>query len=62
MQSVKDAISKLEKSIAQLKKQLPKWDSKTENGARRHRQVASNVLSLARDLELSVRKETFGYP
>ncbi len=62
MKSVADAIVKLEKSIARLKKQLPSWDGKTESGARRHRQAAAKVLSLSRDLEQLVRKETFGYP
>ena len=62
MKSVADAIVKLQKSIAQLKKQLPNWDAKTESGALRHREAAAQVLSMARDLEQLVRKETFGYP
>ena len=62
MKSVADSIANLQKSIVQLKKQLPNWDAKTESGARCHREAAAKVLKQARDLEQLVRKETFGYP
>ncbi len=64
MDQIKEAIDRLETDVAELKIQLPNWDSQSQNaqGARMYKGIARRIVWSAQRLEQLVRENTFSYP